>query len=92
MDPELADLNGVFDKTSPPPFGPPPPANASYEERAAWSEHYVSWFIAQTAAEGPLPPDVAATHEYMVEFNSCVLDPQAYERQTKSELAKPAVH
>jgi hypothetical protein len=92
MDPELADLNSVFDKTSPPPLGSAPPANAPYEERAAWSERYVTWFIAQTAPEGPLPPDVAPTHEYMVEFNTCVLDPETYERQTKAELAKPPVH
>ena len=91
MDPELIDLSTAFDKT-PRPLEDAPPRTAPYEERAAWSDRYVNWFIAQTSPEGPLPPDVQPTHQYMVEFNTCVLDPQEYERQTQAELTEHVVH
>lgn len=69
------------------PTDPAPPATAPYEKRAAWSERYVSWFLAQTPRPvGAMPPDVDATHRYEVEFNSCVLDPQDYERDTRIEV------
>jgi hypothetical protein len=74
------------------PTDPAPPAYASYEERADWSERYVSWFLTQSAPHGALPADVDPSHRYQVEFNSCVLDPQAYERHTHAELPPQTVH
>lgn len=75
------------------PEEPPPPASASYEERADWSERYVGWFIAQTPLrDEPLPPDVEPTHRYEVEFNYCMLDPRRYERETEAELSRRLLH
>lgn len=65
---------------------PPPSADADYEERAAWSAHYVAWFIARTGGDTRLPPDVRPSHRYEVEFNSCVLDPEEYVRDTAQEF------
>lgn len=70
----------------------PPSADAPYDERAAWSELYVAWVIAQEPQEGPSPIDVRATHRYEVEFNSCVADPQAYVRAVEAEAAQEALH
>ena len=69
-----------------PPFRDPPPADADDEERAAWSELYVMWFIGETGGLGRTPPDVRPSHRYEVEFNACVLDPQAYVRDIREEL------
>jgi hypothetical protein len=74
------------------PSDPAPPAYASYEERANWSERYVSWFLTQSRPQGAMPIDIDPSHRYQVEFNSCVLDPQAYEHDTQSELSPEAVH
>ncbi|MEZ6022340.1 MAG: hypothetical protein R3C16_02755 [Hyphomonadaceae bacterium] len=65
----------------------PPAADAPYEERAAWSERYVKWYITHAPQEGPTPIDVSPTHRYEVEFNTCVLNPRAYARDTHEELA-----
>jgi hypothetical protein len=68
------------------PVSAAPSAGAPYEVRAAWSTNYVSWYIAQTPQQGATPTDVRATHRFEVEFQSCVVDPQAYERETQGEL------
>jgi len=74
------------------PSEPAPSRRASIEERAEWSQRYVSWFIAQTPT-GPLPADLSPTHRYEVEFEYCMLDPQRYERETQQELARqPMFH
>jgi hypothetical protein len=84
---------GAFDPASlSPPSDPPPPRTAPYEERAAWSERYVAWYLAQAPRlDGARPSDVEPTHRYEVEFNSCVLDPQEYARDTRVELEDPPV-
>lgn len=74
------------------PQGTPPHRTASIQERAAWSERYVAWFIAQTPQNGPLPPDIPPTHRYEVEFAYCMLDPQRYERETLQELHRQRAH
>ena len=67
-----------------------PPSTAPYEERAAWSERYVAWYLTQAPSlAGAAPSDVDATHRYEVEFNTCVLDPQEYERDTRVEIDPP---
>jgi hypothetical protein len=74
------------------PHEAPPHRTASSEDRAAWSERYVAWFISQTPG-GPLPPDISPTHRYEVEFAYCMLDPQRYQRETQQELARqPMFH
>jgi hypothetical protein len=71
------------------PDTPAPTSSASFEQREAWCEAYVSWFVAstpppaQTAEAAPF--DVEPGHRQDVEFNSCKLDPQEYERQTQAE-------
>lgn len=76
----------------PRPQGSPPHRTASIQERAAWSERYVAWFIAQAPQDGPLPADIPRTHRYEVEFAYCMLDPQRYERETLEELKRPILH
>ena len=67
------------------PSAPAPPADAPYDVRAAWSSDYVSWYIAHTPQDGALPSDVRPTHRFEIEFDACVHDPQAYERDTQAE-------
>jgi hypothetical protein len=74
------------------PLSSAPAASAPYDVRAAWSRDYVSWFIMQTPQDGSLPPEVRSTHRFEIEFEACVPDPQAYERQTLAELRKQPVH
>jgi len=69
-----------------------PSADAPYDVRAAWSNDYVSWFIAQMPQQGALPPDVRDTHRFEIEFEACVGDPQTYERQTLAELRQTRPH
>jgi hypothetical protein len=65
-----------------------PPADAPYDERAAWAERYIAWYL----MHAPSPPEVDRDHLYQVEFNTCVLDPQEYERDTQVELSEPVLH
>lgn len=69
-----------------------PSASAPYDVRAAWSRDYVMWFIAKMPEDGALPPDVRDTHRFEIEFETCVADPAAYERQTLAELRLRKVH
>ena len=68
------------------PSASAPSADALYDVRAAWSSDYVVWYIAQTPQDGALPSDVRPTHRFEIEFEACVVDPQAYERDTQVEL------
>lgn len=72
------------------PRDPAPSRTAAAEDRTAWTEEYVAWFVAQTPQEGPLPADIAPTRRYEVEFAYCLLDPQRYERETQAELRRPS--
>jgi len=72
------------------PASSAPSADAPYDVRAAWSRDYVAWYIEQTPQAGALPPDVRNTHRFEIEFETCVPDPQAYERQTLEELRQRA--
>jgi hypothetical protein len=94
MDPQLLEQQHRAGPALTPqrPQGTPPHRTASIQERAAWSERYVAWFIAQTPQDGPLPPDIPPTHRYEVEFAYCMLDPQRYERETLEELRRPTMH
>jgi len=68
------------------PVASAPAADAPYDVRAAWSTNYVAWFVTQMPQQGALPPDVRNTHRFEIEFDACVSDPQAYERETLAEL------
>jgi hypothetical protein len=74
------------------PASSAPSADAPYDVRAAWSTDYISWFIAQMPQQGALPADVRDTHRFEIEFQACVSDPQAYERQTLAELRQRRAH
>ena len=74
------------------PAASAPSAHAPYDVRAEWSSDYVAWFIAQVPQEGDLPRDVRDTHRFEIEFETCVSDPQTYERQTLAELGQLKVH
>jgi hypothetical protein len=68
-----------------PPTTQAPSAAAPIDQRAHWCEQYVTWLVAMTESGDPTPADVRETHHLEVELNSCTLDPQGYERQTRRE-------
>jgi hypothetical protein len=69
------------------PVTPAPAANASAEARNAWCTDYAAWFVAHTPDPAPAP-EARATQRFETERNSCLGDPQAYERQTIAEMAR----
>lgn len=70
-----------------PPASAAPSAAAPIEERADWCEAYATWLIAMTESDVPAA-DVRATHRLEVELNSCTIDPQGYERETRREAQR----
>jgi hypothetical protein len=69
-----------------PPAYEAPAATAAIEERATWCDQYATWLIAITPApRGAAPADVRSSQHLEVEMNSCKLDPQQYERETRAE-------
>jgi hypothetical protein len=72
------------------PEAPAPAATAAFETREAWCQEYTAWFVGETPAARPAPADVRPNHRLEVEFNSCKLDPQGYERDTLAELPRSA--
>jgi hypothetical protein len=68
------------------PDSPAPQATASFEARESWCQKYAEWFVERTPPANVAPSDVAPTRRFEVEFNSCKLDPQRYERDTLAEL------
>ena len=74
------------------PASSAPSADEPNDVRAAWSTDYVTWFITQTPQQGALPADARDTHRFEIEFQTCVSDPQAYERQTLAELRQRRPH
>ena len=62
-----------------------PAAGAPIETRQAWCTDYAAWFIAHTPDPAPAA-GTRATQRFETELNSCVLDPQTYERQTLAEV------
>jgi hypothetical protein len=92
MDAQLMDVGRTLTSIVTRPTDPAPPRSAPYETRADWSERYVRWFLAQTPVSLTLPADIEPTHLYEVEFNSCVRDPQRYEKMTTEELSDETMH
>lgn len=72
-----------------PPEQPAPAATVPFEERAQWCDSYATWLVAITdvsaATQRAAPADVRASQRIEVEINSCKLDPQDYERDTRAE-------
>ena len=69
-----------------PPAEAAPTANAPIEERAEWCSDYATWLVAMTPnTQGVAPADVRQTQHLEVELNSCKIDPQQYERETRAE-------
>lgn len=69
-----------------PPSQPAPAAVAPLDERAVWCDAYATWLVEMAPAiTSPAPPDVRDTHQLEVELNSCKIDPQRYERETRAE-------
>ncbi|MGD9965002.1 MAG: hypothetical protein AB7T59_00615 [Hyphomonadaceae bacterium] len=71
-----------------PPTAPAPSAAASIDERTHWCEEYATWLVAMTQSDDPTPADVRQTHRLEIELNSCTIDPQGYERQTRVEAQR----
>lgn len=73
-----------------PPTAAPPNAAAPIGDRAEWCEDYATWLVAMEDAAGttPTPSDVRPTHRLEVELNSCTIDPQGYERETRREAQR----
>ena len=64
---------------------PVPRVSAPYEERARWARQYGGHVVREFGARLPpveLPPDVRPTHLYEIEFQSAVMNPAEYFRQT----------
>lgn len=81
----LCAANAAFAQEPPQrPEAPPPAAAAPFAQREAWCQQFAAWFVASTP-QTPAPPDVRDGHEFQIEFNSCKLDPQRYERDTRTE-------
>lgn len=69
-----------------PPAEEAPAAAAPIEERANWCDKYATWLVAITPApNAPAPADVRQSQRLEVEMNSCKVDPQLYERDTRAE-------
>lgn len=69
-----------------PPANEAPAATAPVEQRANWCDKYATWLVAMTPApRGAAPADVRASQHLEVEMNSCKIDPQQYERETRAE-------
>lgn len=70
-----------------PPTTAPPSAAAPIGDRSDWCEAYATWLVAMedAARTPPTPADVRPTHRLEVELNSCTIDPQGYERETRRE-------
>lgn len=66
-----------------------PPVSAPVEERQNWCQAYVTWLF-PTSREAPPPADQRATHQFEVEFSSCVLNPHDYQQQTQPEAIQRA--
>jgi hypothetical protein len=71
-----------------PPARAAPTAAASIDARADWCEDYTRWLIAMTEVETPRPADARPTQRLEVEMNSCTIDPQGYERETRVEAQR----
>lgn len=69
-----------------PPAEEAPAAAAPIEERANWCDRYATWLVAITVNESAsAPADVRDSQHLQVEMNSCKVDPQMYERDTRAE-------
>ncbi len=65
-----------------PPVETAPAATAPVEERTTWCDAYATWLI---AIEGFDASDAQQSQHLQVELNSCRIDPQQYERETRAE-------
>ncbi|MBL8547138.1 MAG: hypothetical protein JNL81_11790 [Hyphomonadaceae bacterium] len=71
-----------------PPETPAPTAAAPIDQRAAWCDDYATWLVAMTTVaqdQRAAPDDVRESQHLEVELNSCKIDPQQYERETRAE-------
>lgn len=66
-----------------PPAIPAPIASAPIDERATWCDQYATWLVAMTPSPGAATESQEAQH-LQVEFNACKIDPQQYERETRT--------
>mgnify|MGYP001204077355 CR=1 FL=1 len=65
-----------------PPAEPAPAANASADERTTWCEEYATWLLAMTENAAS---EAQQSQHPQVELNSCRIDPQQYERETRAQ-------
>lgn len=72
-----------------PPEQPAPAATAPFDERAQWCDAYATWLVAiqdmSATRQQTTPADVRSSQRIEVEINSCKLDPQDYEHDTRAE-------
>ena len=68
-----------------PPAQAAPQATAPIDERAEWCAAYATWLVEMTPSETPAPVHARPTQRLEVELNSCTIDPQGYERETRAE-------
>lgn len=85
----FAGLSGTAIAQVPPskPALPGPEATAAFEQREAWCQRYVAWYVDRIPETRTNPSaDVRSTQRIENEINYCKLDPKEYERQTMAEL------
>ena len=63
-----------------------PNASAPFDVREAWCLDYAIRLVARVPGDG-VPSDARPTQRFENEFNSCKLDPQKYERETRAEIS-----
>lgn len=65
-----------------PPVQLAPTATAPVDERTQWCDAYATWLVAM--GENTASDEQQSQH-LQVELNSCRIDPQQYERETRAE-------
>jgi hypothetical protein len=66
----------------------PPPASAPFAVREAWCQKYSFWVVSHLHYGVEASAEARPTQQFENEFNSCKLDPEEYERQTRVEASQ----
>lgn len=85
--------NGLLETPTPSPALPdgPPSAFAPFAVREAWCQKYSFWVVSELNYGVMAPAESRPTQQFENEFNSCKLDPEEYERQTRAEASQARV-
>jgi hypothetical protein len=68
-----------------------PAVSAPFSVREAWCQKYAFWVVSQLYDGVRTSAEARPTQQFENEFNSCKLDPEEYERQTRAETSQARV-